>query len=449
MSFFIRRAAPKDLPFLREMLYEALFVPEGGKPFPRTALDLPEIARYLRAWGRLGDIGLVAREGGVPVGAAWCRVFGQNDRGFGFVAEDVPELTVAVNRETRGRGIGTRLLKRLFAEARAAGYRDLSLSVDHRNRAVRLYRRLGFEVVAASGTSFTMTRALRPAPGRGRHPGPLKVSVARAMDASDTAIVPFLPYILQDSWELGSSPEAIVKLVRRDVPPRPRLTVLDLGCGKGPVSIRLAKELRCRCLGIDAIPEFVGTARAKALEHGVSRLCRFEVGDIREAVASLPRFDIIVLGGIGPVLGGYRKTLQVLSPHLAKGGMVVLDDGYVKDRADRRHPLLVKKRALLGQLRLAGMVLADEVVLSARQVHEMDTRIFVGLEKRCRELAVRYPGLRDIFETYIDRQIEENDLLEHGVVGAVMALKRADAAGGKGGGKESGGGSGPSSRDAS
>jgi len=36
----------------------------------------------------------------------------------------------------------------------------------------------------------------------------LEESIATAMDAQDTAIVPFLPYILQDFWEIGTPAEA-------------------------------------------------------------------------------------------------------------------------------------------------------------------------------------------------------------------------------------------------
>jgi hypothetical protein len=37
------------------------------------------------------------------------------------------------------------------------------------------------------------------------------------MDGSDSRIVPFLPYILQDTWELGTDPETVIDLVRRQV----------------------------------------------------------------------------------------------------------------------------------------------------------------------------------------------------------------------------------------
>lgn len=49
--------------------------------------------------------------------------------------------------------------------------------------------------------------------------------------------------------------------------------MLDLGCGKGAVSIKVALELRCRCLGIDALSEFIDEARRRAQEYHVTSMC--------------------------------------------------------------------------------------------------------------------------------------------------------------------------------
>ncbi len=85
------------------------------------------------------------------VGAAWLRLI----QGYGFVAEDIPELTIAVLPAYRGRGIGTALLTQLIDEA-AQSFQGISLSVVGENPAINLYRRLGFEIVRPDGASFTM-----------------------------------------------------------------------------------------------------------------------------------------------------------------------------------------------------------------------------------------------------------------------------------------------------
>lgn len=103
-----------------------------------------------------------------------------------------------------------------------------------------------------------------------------------AMDGSDKELFPFLPYILQDLWEIGADPAAIIRLIGNHFEKCAGLKVLDLGCGKGAVSIRVSQKLGCTCYGIDAIPEFVAFARQKAGEFNVDHLCTFETADIRE-----------------------------------------------------------------------------------------------------------------------------------------------------------------------
>jgi len=141
VSFEVRAAIVSDEPFLWEMLYLALFVPPGEPPLPRSVLRDPAIARYVQGWGtRRDDKGLVALVDTSLVGAAWLRWFPASDPGYGFVDESIPELSVAVLPEHRGKGIGSLLLERLLQ-----GIPSTSLSCDPQNPVWRLYLRLGFK----------------------------------------------------------------------------------------------------------------------------------------------------------------------------------------------------------------------------------------------------------------------------------------------------------------
>ena len=137
----IRAATPGDEPFLVEMVRLAVGWRDGA-PAPMV----PELEKYVRGFGRPGDHGVVA--GGR--GAAWCRLIPD---GYGFVAEGIPELAVAVVPSERGTGLGRALLERLLAEVGA-----VSLSVEPDNPALRLYERLGFEKVGEAGGGWVMLR---------------------------------------------------------------------------------------------------------------------------------------------------------------------------------------------------------------------------------------------------------------------------------------------------
>lgn len=146
-----------DLEFLTDMIYEAIHISEN-KPSKEELLNFPHIKRYSEGWGRQGDRALIAfNEDNLPVGAAWYRLFTENQKGYGYVDDTTPELGIALINEARGKGIGTLLMERLFKIASRDGYTSLSLSVDPNNtQAVQLYKKLGFEQCGSSGTSWTM-----------------------------------------------------------------------------------------------------------------------------------------------------------------------------------------------------------------------------------------------------------------------------------------------------
>lgn len=156
--YSIRMAMPEDEPFLWEMLYESLYVPEGEEPFSRDILEEPFMRKYAADWGREGDLGYIAvNEDDKPIGSITLRFFDESSQGHGYVSDDIPELGMALLPECRGQGIGTALMKELFKGMKARGIARVSLSVAPENAAaVRLYKRFGFQEVGVNGTSITM-----------------------------------------------------------------------------------------------------------------------------------------------------------------------------------------------------------------------------------------------------------------------------------------------------
>ncbi|MGH2344713.1 MAG: GNAT family N-acetyltransferase [Chloroflexota bacterium] len=142
----IRPATAADLPFMWEMLFEAAAVSPAMRALGKeAALAQPANQKYLAAWGRPGDAAVVAVDAaGRRGGAAWYRLFPEEAPGYGFVAPEVPELSIGTCAAARGQGVGTRLLRALLDTARAHPFERMSLSVDRQNPARALYERLGF-----------------------------------------------------------------------------------------------------------------------------------------------------------------------------------------------------------------------------------------------------------------------------------------------------------------
>jgi 2-polyprenyl-3-methyl-5-hydroxy-6-metoxy-1,4-benzoquinol methylase len=185
-------------------------------------------------------------------------------------------------------------------------------------------------------------------------------SIITAMKCNDIKFLKYIPYILQDFWELGTPSEEIIKIIRKYKQNYSSLNVLDLGSGKGSVSIKIASELKCNCLGIDAMEDFILFSNNKAKEFSVNNICTFEKNDIRTRIKTLGKYDILILGAIGPVLGDYYNTLLRLSTHLNNDGLIIIDDAYVNDHCNRNYPNILQKSELIKQIHNAGM----ELVLS-------------------------------------------------------------------------------------
>jgi ribosomal protein S18 acetylase RimI-like enzyme len=140
----IRPALQDDLEILWEFLAIAAYEPDTA-----AAKPLPNAAAYLAGWHRPGDFGFAAEQDGTVIGAAWARQFSAHDHKIAFGGDRTPWISIGVRPDTRGQGIGEKLLRALIAEAGLRGL-GLCLSVRSENSARRLYERLGFRVVAGS-----------------------------------------------------------------------------------------------------------------------------------------------------------------------------------------------------------------------------------------------------------------------------------------------------------
>lgn len=169
-------------------------------------IERDDAAFYFKNWGRNGDIAVAAyapdpdaesTSGPGPgdaksadsvgpdsdsetapevVGLAWLRLAAIEDvieksddtiseagsrfTGYGWVAADIPELSLAVLPEHQSQGIGGMLVDVVCTLARMSGFHAVSLSVEDGNEAARLYADRGFVAVGRNGDSDVLVRRL-------------------------------------------------------------------------------------------------------------------------------------------------------------------------------------------------------------------------------------------------------------------------------------------------
>ena len=158
----IRKIKESEIDFLEEMLYEALFVEKGQPPLPESIVFDPSLSKYTEAFGsNKFDLCLVAAKNGKPVGAAWGRCFSAENPGYGFLDTETPELSIALKEQFRNQGIGAQLIKELIELYQKMQVKSISLSVDKKNPALRLYKRIGFNVQKETEKSVVMQYTIK------------------------------------------------------------------------------------------------------------------------------------------------------------------------------------------------------------------------------------------------------------------------------------------------
>jgi len=151
VNFIIRPIIKDDEPFLWQMLYYASHMDEEGAASPEDAKNNPDLAKYIKDWGRPTDMGFLALDPHTqqPIGAAWVRLLIGPDKTISYIDDSTPELAIAVLPEYIGKGLGTQLLTHVL-QAAGHAFPAVVLSVRSTNPARRLYEKLGFVIVSES-----------------------------------------------------------------------------------------------------------------------------------------------------------------------------------------------------------------------------------------------------------------------------------------------------------
>lgn len=157
MEIIIRELRTSEVKELDTFLYEAIFIPEGVEAPPKDIILQPALQVYVADFGkREGDKCLVAEADANIIGAVWVRIM--ND--YGHVDDETPSFAISLLKEYRGYGIGTKLMQEMLEELRKNGYTQASLSVQKRNYAVKMYQKVGFEILRENDEEYIMVCGL-------------------------------------------------------------------------------------------------------------------------------------------------------------------------------------------------------------------------------------------------------------------------------------------------
>jgi ubiquinone/menaquinone biosynthesis C-methylase UbiE len=250
-------------------------------------------------------------------------------------------------------------------------------------------------------------------------------NLARSLTAQTTDLLPYLPYLLQDLWALGSDPKEISRLLAKHLPISENTKILDLACGKGAVSVGAARALRVKVHGIDLMPDFVAFASEKAAEFGVDSLCYFSVGDANTAVNTERDYDCVIFCSAGNIRGNPDETIRKLIKTITPNGLIIIVDAYLNDGSGSgdvkfAYEYLTRKE-WLKLFDEAGLAPLEETSLVEEYDYDADTK---AISMRAEELSAQYPDKKNLFAGYVDAQLAECDDLYNNITAVTWVLRK-------------------------
>lgn len=269
MDITYRKIRQNEFYFLKEMLYEALYVPKGKPKFPVAILEEPNIAKYVSNWESNNyDLAMVALDGERLIGAIWGRQFREESKGYGFVNARTPEISMAVLEAYRNKGIGTNLINAIEVAYAQEGIKALSLSVDKSNPAQHLYTRNGYVIYEEVGTAFTMIKWL---------------------DNTKSIFDTFAEDYQNKYMDVSAYKDTLDFFC--DVAEKEEAEMLEIACGPGNITnYLLEKRPDFKILGIDIAPKMIDLA----MKNNPS--ATFQIMDARTIHQLRQSFDGVLCG---------------------------------------------------------------------------------------------------------------------------------------------------------
>lgn len=258
----------------------------------------------------------------------------------------------------------------------------------------------------------------------------IKEKLANSLTAKTPELIPFLPYLLQDLWEIGSSPYDMIRLAVENIRDISSKSFLDLACGKGAVSVKFSKALDVRMTGIDIIGEFIEYAKEKASEYEVSELCNFKTGDINQAVEYERNYDGVIFGAVGNILGAPQETIEKLKKTVKPYGYIFLDESFLRNKNTSNRDIYygvydyLHYEQWIEIFDKTGVKLLGEIIVDEEALEDTNSSDISFISKRASELALRYPGKKKMFDGYVQSQKAEISDLEENVLGVTWLLQK-------------------------
>ena len=244
-------------------------------------------------------------------------------------------------------------------------------------------------------------------------------------------LLPLLPAIFTDFCALGGWPDKVATILRESAQLPQEAAVVDLGCGKGAVSLVLAAELGYRVTGFDLFEPFLEHAASSARAAGVDHLCSFAVADIRDRAEDVEAFDVAIFAAVGAGLyGDYSDCIAAIRRWTRPDGYMVISDGFLRQSIPpgAKFPgygYYERHDEALRQLTAHGDVMVREILISSEEFAEQNLRDLESIRRRVQRLSQTHAQHRKQLKQFLASQETEYTFLNEHTTEAIWLLRRA------------------------
>ncbi|PKV51525.1 methyltransferase family protein [Aquimarina sp. MAR_2010_214] len=244
-----------------------------------------------------------------------------------------------------------------------------------------------------------------------------------SLDLDDSAMIPFIPKVLEKLWELGSMADYIIELVERNIPNNKLKRVVDLGCGKGAVLIQLSEKIKFQGVGIDLMPEFTDEAKTYASQRAYSKNLKFETADIKKSIEKHNNFDLVIYGHDSDIFGNITQSLFELEKYMSNQSWIIIETIY-NTNSENNPDDLPTETEFNRQIKESEFKIVDQIIWDKKKLRDINQSNTAIIREQIARLIKSNPDKKQMFNTYLANQVEECHQLENNAQCLTILLER-------------------------
>ena len=114
----------------------------------------------------------------------------------------------------------------------------------------------------------------------------------------------------------------------------PEARVLDVGCGRGELLLRIIERYGCSGMGVDSSAMAIDLGRQELTRRLPQADCELRCGPFDPAEFAPGSLDLGCCVGASHAVGSYPRVLEVLCQLVRPGGLILVGEGYWRREPD-------------------------------------------------------------------------------------------------------------------